>query len=381
MKRTTVLMLSALVTAGPALAQSEARLWELCEAADSQPARAIDACTKLANSGASARERAGALVNRALAFKRQKAFDRALADYDAAIRIDPGLATALQNRGALFLEKGDFDRAISDFTETIRLRPGVARTHFSRGEAHFAKKDWDRAIQDYSQAIRLDAANTPSLIGRGNAYLNLNQPDQAIADASAAIRYNPNAVNAYLLRARAYFEKLDFAPAIDDLTVVLRRNPDHIAALIDRGLAYRFNFQHTEAVADFTAVIRLVPNSPTAYTFRCGARIPLNQLIEAAEDCDHAMKLKPGPSGMVMTAYQMAYISLKAGNPQAAIRIFDAALRHHPDNMYALYGRSLAKQRIGDTEGAAADLAAAKTAAKEINADVEEETRKAGLIP
>ena len=52
---------------------------------------------------------------------------------------------------------GDFDRAITDYDEAIRLNPGADDTYNNRGISYFHKKEFDRAIADHGQAIQLSA--------------------------------------------------------------------------------------------------------------------------------------------------------------------------------------------------------------------------------
>ncbi len=52
-------------------------------------------------------------------------------------------------------DKGDNDRAIPDYNEAIRLNPRVAVAYVARGIALQASGDNDRAIADFYEAIRL----------------------------------------------------------------------------------------------------------------------------------------------------------------------------------------------------------------------------------
>src|SRR6185503_12769589 len=63
------------------------------------------------------------------------------------------LAVAYYNRGLAYYDKGDDDRAIADYNEAIRLDPKYAQALFNRGNAYYQKGDDDRAIADYNEAI------------------------------------------------------------------------------------------------------------------------------------------------------------------------------------------------------------------------------------
>ncbi len=66
------------------------------------------------------------------------------------------LAAALTNRGTAYVARGNADRALADFNEAIKLDPNAAGAFFGRGITYFIKKDYDHAIADYTEKIRLD---------------------------------------------------------------------------------------------------------------------------------------------------------------------------------------------------------------------------------
>ena len=82
-------------------------------------------------------------------------YDRAIADYGEAIRINPKFALAYNNRGDAWRHKGDLDRAIADFDEAIRLDPAFALAYGNRGDSWHQQKNFARAIEDYSAQIRI----------------------------------------------------------------------------------------------------------------------------------------------------------------------------------------------------------------------------------
>jgi tetratricopeptide (TPR) repeat protein len=68
-------------------------------------------------------DRIKALIARAGAYDRKDQIDRAIGDYDTALRLDPALADIFNIRGELWLRKGDRPRALTDFGAAIKLNP------------------------------------------------------------------------------------------------------------------------------------------------------------------------------------------------------------------------------------------------------------------
>jgi tetratricopeptide (TPR) repeat protein len=74
---------------------------------------------------------ARALTARGEGFNAKGDIDRAIADYDAALKIDPGSVEALNSRAMAWRAKGDRRRALADLDAALRLKPDfeVARAN------------------------------------------------------------------------------------------------------------------------------------------------------------------------------------------------------------------------------------------------------------
>jgi tetratricopeptide (TPR) repeat protein len=68
-------------------------------------------------------DRIKALIARAGAYGARDQIDRAIGDYDTALRLDPTLADTFNARGELWRRKGDRPRALADFGAAIKLNP------------------------------------------------------------------------------------------------------------------------------------------------------------------------------------------------------------------------------------------------------------------
>jgi tetratricopeptide (TPR) repeat protein len=65
------------------------------------------------------------------------------------------------SRGNAWRDKKEYDKAVADFTEAIRLDPKDARSFTARGNAWFAKKEYDKATSDFNEADRLNRKYGP----------------------------------------------------------------------------------------------------------------------------------------------------------------------------------------------------------------------------
>ena len=76
---------------------------------------------------------------------------------------------ALMASAKTHTEKGNYDRAITDFDEAIRLDPKVAVSFYRRGLAYDHQGQHNRAIADFDEAIRLDPNFTQAIKSRAEA--------------------------------------------------------------------------------------------------------------------------------------------------------------------------------------------------------------------
>lgn len=96
----------------------------LAAAAANEDDRIMSLCSALIdNEKTDKADRLKALIVRAGVFERREMYDSAIADYDAALQLDTSLADIYNARGELWRRKGDRPRAVADFGAALRLNP------------------------------------------------------------------------------------------------------------------------------------------------------------------------------------------------------------------------------------------------------------------
>ncbi len=124
-------------------------------------------------------------LDRAAALAEAGDLAAAVADCDAAIRLDPESEVARVCRGNFLASSGDLDRALADFDEAIRLDPGYALAHHARGFTAALQGDARRALADLDEAARLDPRDPAA--PRARAWILAAWPDPDVRDAPAAV--------------------------------------------------------------------------------------------------------------------------------------------------------------------------------------------------
>jgi len=69
------------------------------------------------------------------------------------------IAGAYEARGLAHHKKRDYDRAIADFDKAIELNPDKVGFHISKGISYIEKRDRERAIAAFRKALEIDPSN------------------------------------------------------------------------------------------------------------------------------------------------------------------------------------------------------------------------------
>jgi tetratricopeptide (TPR) repeat protein len=113
-------------------------------------------------------------VKSSLSSPRTNGFTAASDDRNNITVVDPLTANAYTSRGLARYRQGDVDGAIADWDAAIRLHPGLPRPYTNRGSARYLKGDLEGALADLDHAIQINPQLAEAYCNRGAVRLALD---------------------------------------------------------------------------------------------------------------------------------------------------------------------------------------------------------------
>jgi tetratricopeptide (TPR) repeat protein len=167
--------------------------------------------------------------------------DDAIAEYQRAIKIDPGFAAPHYGLGRVYRDLGRTDDAIAAYQRAIELDPKYATPHNGLGNVYADLGRTDDAIAAYQRAIELDPKSAYPHNGLGNVYRDLGRADDAIAEYQRAIELDPKYASPHNNLAGIYMEQREFAQAQYHFNERIHLSPDTaLNALVSLGIIARY---------------------------------------------------------------------------------------------------------------------------------------------
>lgn len=111
-------------------------------------------------------------------------------------------------RGNAYRQKGDWDRAIADLNRGLEVNPKDADAYHTRGFVYARKGDLDRAIADYRRALQLDPQNWRAQYNKAELLDKSGKPKEALEAYQSFLKSAPPQTKNSIDRARERIKAL-----------------------------------------------------------------------------------------------------------------------------------------------------------------------------
>ena len=145
-----------------------------------------------------------AYLGRATAWEAQGLWDRADADYQAALGIWPHNPDILLALARLNTERGRLDDALDDYRQVMKVNPNLADTYFQMGEIFLRRNQLDEAIEAYRVCGMKNPKYPHMRLRLGDAFFQKGLQEMALRYYQAAAGEDDKDVDARLRMANVH---------------------------------------------------------------------------------------------------------------------------------------------------------------------------------
>ncbi|MEL7472610.1 MAG: tetratricopeptide repeat protein [Planctomycetota bacterium] len=129
--------------------------------------------------------------------------DRALAEFERAIAINPELTVAYLGAGEIYRERGDYPAAEGLFREATRRTPRSYDAHYNLALTLQFMERLTEAVRSYLRALSINPDAFDANLNIATVYLELSEPAQATPYAEKAVALQPGSAEARINLAAA----------------------------------------------------------------------------------------------------------------------------------------------------------------------------------
>ena len=195
---------------------------------------------------------------RAWNYDRQEGrLDKAIKEYQAALRINPAYADAHNNLGWIYERQGRLDEAVAEYETAIQLDSNSIVKYRNLGRVYGKKKRFDEAIKSLLAALEIDPKDASTHFQLGWVYGEKGRLDKAITEYQAALQVNPELDSAYVNMGWAYNRQGRHDDALREYRNAIQINPENGLAHFNLGCLYRIKGQTEDARRELELALKL----------------------------------------------------------------------------------------------------------------------------
>ncbi len=313
-------------------------------------------------------------IGKGRVFAEMKKNKEALAEFQKAVDKEPNNAISWVNRGNGYARMRKFDLAIADYEKAISIDPTNYMGYFNRGKAvlrstfNLQKRDFETVLSDFNKAASLQDRIDEIFVERGTVYRQMRLYEKAEKDLKKALVLR-NSAAAHCELAQVYMDMDRQDAALKHLNDAISIDPEFsrdpyfadptnsINGYLSRGLIYSDRGEYARAVVDFEKALKVKPSDKKTYIEMALAKSYIGRKTEAKTDAEKWLLQDPKGKNPV-SAEDYLYSGsafVLAGDIKKGIECLDRSIEME-DTAGARLERGRAFIEAGDFGKARADL-------------------------
>jgi len=202
------------------------------------------------------------------------------------------------SRADIHLEAREFAKAIADYDAALRVDQYNTDAYVKRGNAKCQMNNLEGALRDYSIALEINPKLQDARFNVGRVYYRIQNYAKAVENMRASVAGGNSAPEFYFELARAEYKAGFYQDAYTSFTSAVNLKHDYIDAFYGCGLAAMNLGRYDQAVTAFARVIASGQKYENAHYYKGVAEYQLGRYDQAIKDFDIAVQETPN-DGMI----------------------------------------------------------------------------------
>ncbi len=163
-------------------------------------------------------------------------------------------------------DAGDIEKAIAEYQAALEIEPDDAITHLLLGKLYYDQERFDEAAVEYRGVERLSALNPNLMItapSAGDVYYEQEEYEKAILEYIASLKLNPENIETYMSLASSYYQIEQYENAAQAYEEVLKITPNQPLGNFFLGSVYYYKLgEYEKALPLLEKYLKLEPDTP-----------------------------------------------------------------------------------------------------------------------
>ena len=273
------------------------------------------------------------------------------------------------NLGIAYLEAGQYDRAVPEFEAAIKLDANFIGAHCALCRAYLEQNELEKASTAVTEALKLDATHQPALLlcdtltqtyyNKGKEHFNAERYAEAVATFQQALNLDVDLGGSsqasdienkhiYAHLGAAYIGLKAYTEAIDALQSAIALDADLVDAHYNLGYAHVEQGSYDQALPHLERAIAIAPNLKRAHYNLARAHQELGNLEAATHAITETLRLDANyqPAHELANSIKQAHYNrgityLNDERYSEAVTAFQNAITLDPDFTTAHYNLGL----------------------------------------
>lgn len=309
-------------------------------------------------------------------------YKEAIIDLTKGIELKPSESKYIF-RANSYMELEEYKFALADFNAAIEIDPEFARAYYRRGILYKKMELLEKAKEDFKKAFELSTQYDDAMIQLGFIKIQLGEKD-AMKYFNKAIKTYPSAENYYwrikarqnILNRKDTLTKLSTGKFvkddcdenkifnedqarndIKDLNKAIALTPDDTLLYEMRAERFKYLKKYKNAIKDYNFLIKNFPEKHLNYTMRAYCFEHIEKYQDALNDCEKSVELNNGYADITIFKTR-SLANYKLGNFKKALIDFNQILETKKDSE-TYYYRALTNYKLKKIIQAHKDFATA----------------------